>query len=197
MQETWIYINCKHRQHEDSKPILGNGKRNCRQNHKAFAPNGTKQEVGQHHSGDQQHQARANTAALLCNLNVSPGIVSRRPSSVTGTPAIAKNRLAAYAEPCCKKLTMWVNANPGKGTSNSKKHRGKTYIREIRVPKQQTNDPIHHVTTANMPRKSCIPTGRLAGPPPATPDDADDANQNGWDQQSQTGTEIRFGLRLS
>src|SRR5271166_2655989 len=114
--------------------------------------------------------------------SVSPGIVNWTPSCVTGTPAVAKRRLAAHAEPCCKKLTMWFNANSGRGTNHSRKHREKTYIREIRVPKQQTNDPIHQMTTANMPRKSCIPTGRLAGPPPATPDGADDANQNGWDQ---------------
>src|SRR5271166_5003094 len=72
--------------------------------------------------------------------SVSPGIVSRRPSCVTGTPAIAKSRLAAYAELCCKKLTMWFNANSGRGTNHNKKHRGKTQTREIRVPKQQTND---------------------------------------------------------
>jgi|SRR5271157_680187 len=72
MQETWIYINCEYRQGKDSKPVLGNGKRNCRQNDKAFAPSGTKQELGQHHSGDQQHQAGANTTALLSNLKRQP-----------------------------------------------------------------------------------------------------------------------------
>jgi len=72
MQETGIYINCKRRQGEDSKPVLGNGKRNCRQNDQAFAPGGTKQEVCEHHSGDQQHQARTNTATLLGNLNRQP-----------------------------------------------------------------------------------------------------------------------------
>jgi hypothetical protein len=67
---------------------------------------------------------------------------------------------------------MWSKANPGRGTNHSRKHRGKTQIREIRVPKQQTNDPIHHVTTANMFRESCMPAGRLAGPrhrPPIKP----------------------------
>ena len=73
MQETAIYINCKRRQGEDSKPLLGNGKRNCRQNDEALAPSGTKPKVGKHHSGDQQHQARANTAALLSNLKRQAG----------------------------------------------------------------------------------------------------------------------------
>src|SRR5271165_563282 len=73
MQETRVYINCKRRQGEDSKPVLGNGKRNCCQNDKAFPPCGTKEELGQHHSSDQQQQARANTAALLSNFKRQPG----------------------------------------------------------------------------------------------------------------------------
>src|SRR5271165_4651793 len=84
--------------------------------------------------------------------SVSPGMVNRTPSCVTGTPAVAKRRLAAYAEHCCKKFTMWFNANSGRGTSHNKKHSGKTHTRERRVPKQQTNDPIHHVTTASISR---------------------------------------------
>ena len=67
---------------------------------------------------------------------------------------------------------MWFNANSGRGTNHSKKHSGKTDIRETRVPKQQTNDPIHHVTTANISKESCTSVGRLADPrhrPPAKP----------------------------
>jgi len=59
---------------------------------------------------------------------------------------------------------MWFNANSGRGTNHSKKQRGKTDIRQIRVPKQQSNDPIHQVTTANMSSESCMPAERLAGP---------------------------------
>src|SRR5271166_1493712 len=97
----------------------------------------------------------------LATSMFSPGIDSTTPSCPTGTRAVAKSRWAADAEPCCKKLTMRLKANSGTGTNHSKKHRGKTHIRKIRVPKQQTNDPIHYVTTANMLRESCSSVARL------------------------------------
>src|SRR5208283_3316375 len=128
MQETWIYIDCEDRQRKDSKPVLGNGERNCRQNDNTFAQ-------------AERSKRWASTIVVTNNIrlerillhssatsSVSPGIVNWTPSCVTGTPAVAKRRLAAHAEPCCKKLTMWFNANSGRGTNHSRKHRGKTYI---------------------------------------------------------------------
>src|SRR5271165_478783 len=108
----------------------------------------------------------------LAISTVSPGIVSRTPSCVTGTRATAKSKRAAYADPCCKKLTIWSKANAGRGTNHSKKHRGKMQVRAILVPKLQTNDPIHHVTTASMATGNRIsdpswPTS--PDPPPIVP----------------------------
>jgi len=63
--------------------------------------------------------------------------------------------------PVARSLRCGPKANPGRGSNHSRKHRGKTAVREMRVPKQQTNDPIHHVTTANMSRDSCSSGRRL------------------------------------
>src|SRR5580658_1124532 len=50
----------------------------------------------------------------------------------------------------CSPATISSSRNRGRGTSTYKKPSGKSKDRETRVPKQRTNDPNHHVTSANM-----------------------------------------------
>src|SRR5271165_3403898 len=86
----------------------------------------------------------------------SPGIDRVKPSCVTGTPAAENSRLAESAEYCCQMATILFNACAGIGTSQNRKHRGNRNTRATRGPKQNTNDPIHQITTASIPKESRV-----------------------------------------
>src|SRR5580658_3332595 len=68
---------------------------------------------------------------------------------------------AVKADACCSQATISFSRNRGRGTTRSKKPRGKSRVRESRVPKQRTNEPVHHVTRANMWAVSCSSGSRF------------------------------------
>ena len=81
---------------------------------------------------------------------VNPGIDNMIPSCETGIPKAENSTVAESADPCCHKATILFKAGAGIGTNQSKKQRGNTNSRAMRVPKQSTKDPIHQITIASM-----------------------------------------------
>ena len=89
---------------------------------------------------------------------IRSGMCNSRPRCSTGTRATTKRRYAAFAEPCCSKLTIASRTNSGRGTSQNKKHRGKSERRNARVPKQKIKAAIHQSTNADMFRERLVST---------------------------------------
>jgi hypothetical protein len=95
-------------------------------------------------------------------MSVRPGIVSNRPSWATGTPNAKKSMRADQAEPSCSKATIQLNKTCGNGTRPNRNNNGNRSDREAAEPKQSTNDPIHHRTSANILIESCTSAGNEA-----------------------------------
>src|SRR5580704_3876981 len=85
---------------------------------------------------------------------VKPGIVRKKPSCDTGTPAAVNKSWAANADHCCRNVIMWASMNSGAGTSHNKKPSGNRKARATALPKHRTNAPAHQITTASMLNES-------------------------------------------
>lgn len=72
VQEPRVDAGSKHGDGEDSKPILGNRKRNRRRDHRGFPPKRPQEQMRQHHARYNQHQARSHATAFLCDLKRKP-----------------------------------------------------------------------------------------------------------------------------
>ena len=70
MQESGIDARSKHRDSKDSNPVLGNRKRNRRQDDNSLPPKRPEKQLRQYHAGHDQHKAGTQAAALLRDLKV-------------------------------------------------------------------------------------------------------------------------------
>ena len=104
-------VDAEHADDEHPEPVAEDAERNHEGHEHEPPPRARQEHVRRQDAGDEQHPARADSAALLGDLSTMPGNSKMVPWRTSGVPAMAKYIAAASAEASAEPVSIQSTAS--------------------------------------------------------------------------------------